>query len=254
MIEKDSFDIEFSNLDFDSTNASKSKKDEENNNSKIKDYDRPILGLDTELDSNEFQSNIVEPLLTPEDIYDDVIYPSLRKSNFLAEVNLPKSNLIKKSEVKNKNVLEPNEFKTALAKDLNIREQDWAEIAQEISQTDLLDDNFRDFIELPKISGDERNLIGKRLIPANKISQVDKKVEISDRDLPDDIDHRTSIEINRDEKGDIESITVYCKCGEVTDIKFDYDDSSNSEETEYFHSSGTIDNLKLEQLRPGNSK
>lgn len=249
MDEINNIDNLLNDFDFESPNLSSEDKTD-----KIKAYDKPIIGLDTGTEDIDNSNNLIEPLLTEEDLLDVIPSAGKRAGNFRSEHNLPPSNLIKKNEVKSKKVQEPEDFQKILAKDLNIREQDWAEIAQEISQTDLLDDNFRDFIELPKISGDERNLIGKRLIPANKISQIDKKVEISDRDLPDDIDHRTSIEINRDEKGDIESITVYCKCGEVTDIKFDYDDSSNSEETEYFHSSGTIDNLKLEQLRPGNSK
>ncbi|MFP4368228.1 MAG: hypothetical protein ACLFR2_01470 [Candidatus Kapaibacterium sp.] len=83
--------------------------------------------------------------------------------------------------------------------------------------------SFMDFMQLPKISGGIKRSENKHIIPGDSLKTVNKKIEITDDISEDEHGHRhSSVVINRDETGEVESIEVYCKCGERTLIQFDY--------------------------------
>lgn len=94
-----------------------------------------------------------------------------------------------------------------------------------------IDEQFDDFLQLPKISGKNTSLIESNLIPETNISKSHKFVEIKDQEANAD-GHHTSIEINRDEDNEIESIVIYCQCGEKTLIRFDYSAEDNLSSSE----------------------
>ncbi len=91
--------------------------------------------------------------------------------------------------------------------------------------------HFRDFLSIPKISGNITKAIEKNLIPKNIVLKTGKTIEIAD-DMPHttEITHQTSIIINRDEAGELESMEVICKCGERTLVKFDYISANDLDE------------------------
>lgn len=96
---------------------------------------------------------------------------------------------------------------------------------------DHLQRQFKDFIIAPKISGHQSTLKSKNLISAEDVGVINKKVEIADSMTNEDQEaHQTSIVINRDSEGEIESIEVFCKCGERTLVKFDYVDEHSDED------------------------
>ncbi len=102
---------------------------------------------------------------------------------------------------------------------------------------DIVDDEmemkknlFKDFLAVPKISGKTVGIPHSNLIPEEILKNRGKKIEINDDPIVDDDEHsRTTIMINKNAEGEIESIEVYCACGERTMIKLNYD---NDEETE----------------------
>jgi hypothetical protein len=220
----------------------------------IKEYDKSIVDLSENDNNNNVKKVVAKPLLTESDLYDVIEKGTTGKLNYGGEANKPVSNLIKKNDSKAQNVLDPLQFHNDFSKNYSISKSEWSEIADDFENNDILNDDFLDFIELPKISGDERNFVGKNLIAGEHIHSSNKKVEISDNPVEGDSSHSTSIEINRTENGDIESITVYCKCGEFTNIRFDYDEGNSNDETEFFQTSGTLDPLKLPHIKTQNPK
>lgn len=92
-------------------------------------------------------------------------------------------------------------------------------------------ESFKDYLQFPKISGREKKLESGKHIPAEAIKDRHKHVEIIDDPKHVDDHEKTLVEINRDENGEIESISIYCKCGEKTLIEFDYlnDDENKTE-------------------------
>lgn len=95
---------------------------------------------------------------------------------------------------------------------------------------EYLQNNFKDYIVIPKISGSSKKFSEKNLLHKDEVKPTGKKVEIVDH-IPSGINpkQKTSILINRDVNGEIESIEVICKCGERTLITFDYSDISDDE-------------------------
>jgi len=93
-----------------------------------------------------------------------------------------------------------------------------------------LQENFKDYIVVPKISGTSKKFSEKNLLHKDEVKPTGKKVEIVDH-IQSGINpkQKTSILINRDVNGEIESIEVVCKCGERTLITFDYSDISDDE-------------------------
>ncbi len=110
--------------------------------------------------------------------------------------------------------------------------------------------NFKDFISLPKISGSLVKSYENNLLSRTEVSNTGKTVEISDSAASTtDPSHKTSVIINRDNGGEIESIEVVCKCGERTLITFDYGSSKDydNELTEVVDS--PIEKIPFEDLQ-----
>ncbi len=93
-----------------------------------------------------------------------------------------------------------------------------------------LQQNFRDYIKVPKISGKLNKFSERNLLKKEEIKPTGKKLEIVDN-LPKGLNPKsnTSILINRDINGEIESIEILCKCGEKTLISFEYSDITDEE-------------------------
>ena len=107
-------------------------------------------------------------------------------------------------------------------------------------------DIFRDYLEIPRISGKENVSSDKKLISEENIKATNKKIEISD-ELGDDDGHHTTIEINRDENNEIEAIIIHCKCGEKTVLKFDYEEGIE-EQTGLINSLTKISSFSVEEI------
>lgn len=92
--------------------------------------------------------------------------------------------------------------------------------------------HFKDFLQIPKIAGSNKHDSQSNIIKAESISKNTKKVEITDDpNFQDNRHSTTSVIVNRDEEGELESIEVFCKCGERTLIKFDYFDEDSGVES-----------------------
>lgn len=86
--------------------------------------------------------------------------------------------------------------------------------------------NFRDFLVLPRISG-ARPIKGSRNIIDKEQIQEGAHVEISNKPPFGDIaSGESSVIVNRNLDGEIESLEVYCKDGEKIVIRFDFGDDS----------------------------
>ncbi len=86
--------------------------------------------------------------------------------------------------------------------------------------------NFRDFLVLPRISG-ARPMKGSRNIINKEQIQEGAKVEISNKPPFGDVSSgESSVIVNRNLEGEIESLEVYCKDGEKIVIRFDFGDDS----------------------------
>jgi hypothetical protein len=89
--------------------------------------------------------------------------------------------------------------------------------------------NFKDFLEYPKISGKEK-FSASNIIQKEKTDSLKEKVEVYNEPEIEDEHGTTTVELNKNERGEVESILIYCKCGEKTLIRFDYDDSAAKKE------------------------
>ncbi len=86
--------------------------------------------------------------------------------------------------------------------------------------------NFRDFLVLPRISG-ARPIKGSKNIIDREQIQEGAQVEISNKPPFGDISsNESSVIVNRNLEGEIESLEVYCKDGEKIVIRFDFGDDS----------------------------
>lgn len=109
--------------------------------------------------------------------------------------------------------------------------KDSSEDDEVADQSAMLMKEFKDFLTAPRITGKNRRVHGNR-IPQENIGDVGSRVELIDdtSDFEDDTHGTTTVEINRTNDGDLESVIVYCKCGERTVIQFDYEDDDDDEE------------------------
>jgi hypothetical protein len=107
----------------------------------------------------------------------------------------------------------------------------------EIEEEERLQENFRDFLNAPKISGSIHGYSDANKIPAEKLIQSKKTIEI--KDIPDaHLEHEhdenfkgsySTIIINKNDKDEIISIDVICVCGNRTKINFEFDGSISQE-------------------------
>lgn len=86
--------------------------------------------------------------------------------------------------------------------------------------------NFRDFLVLPRISGarpirGSRNIINKEQVQEGALVEISNKPPFEDVSSGD-----SSVIVNRNLDGEIESLEVYCKDGEKIVIRFDFGDDT----------------------------
>lgn len=215
-----------------------------------------LFGEFTEENQVESDQND-EPFFSGEDIQDfvkqgiDKQNKDLAYSKFNKLFGYSESTVIKKEDIDESLIITQNELDTLLKlEDDDRKKTKFERIIQSDDQNveDYLQEKFKDYIVYPKMSGTTESLPEQNLIPGEYIENSDKHVEITDDPNTIENEHRTSIEIDRDENGDIESITVFCKCGERTFIKFDYDDTDENESVE-LQSQTRVSSFKLEEIQ-----
>ncbi len=86
---------------------------------------------------------------------------------------------------------------------------------------------FKDFLELPKISGIKLRTPEGNYYPREIIEERKQKVVISDNII--DEHKRTTILTDYDSDGNITSIEVICRCGEKTIIHLEFEKDSENE-------------------------
>ena len=90
---------------------------------------------------------------------------------------------------------------------------------------DFLQNNFKDYLLAKKISGKGDNKYADKILPKEKIKENNEKIEVADFHNKRLSNHqKTSVIINRNEYSEINSIEVFCKCGEKTIIRFQEQD------------------------------
>lgn len=159
------------------------------------------IGVIKKSDTNKYN---IKETADPEDFM-----PRNKKNHFLDNSNLNEDevdNLIKISDSKRRKL----EFEA---------END--EINK--SEEELLRENFQDYLLAKRLSGSQRSLQGN-LLAADKVKDTGQIAEFTDNHGAFDSDHNTTVEINRNSEGELESIVVYCKCGEKTAINFEYEE------------------------------
>lgn len=96
------------------------------------------------------------------------------------------------------------------------------------TEPDNLYKKFNDFLVFPKISGDKRFNHTSRL-PSEIVSTKGDTVEVSDAAFKTRKKQHSSVIVNREPNGEVDSIEVICTCGERTLIKFDFADAEKDE-------------------------
>ncbi len=99
------------------------------------------------------------------------------------------------------------------------------------------ENNFRDFIVAPKISGSNKTIKGDaRIYPASLVHKTGERTEISDHPFKErGAKEKSAVIINRDETGDVDNIEIVCSCGERVLLKFNVTKDQDLEltKTEY---------------------
>jgi hypothetical protein len=86
---------------------------------------------------------------------------------------------------------------------------------------EFLQDNFKDYFLAKKIAGKSDIKYSDKILPKEKINEANEKIEVTDFHNKHTVGaQKTSVIINRNEYAEINSIEVYCKCGEKTIIRF----------------------------------
>ncbi len=180
------------------------------------------------------------PPLTPEDIEKLIAYDEQKRlqKRFSSTVDLKASGMISPETILERfNLTESELFEAlSLAEDQRLksifRESYKLDKEDEIAREMYTRGHFKDFLQIPKITGSKPKEDQSNVIKAESISQKTKKIEISDDpNFQDNRHSTTSVIVNRDEDGELESIEVFCKCGERTMIKFDYFDEDSGIES-----------------------
>lgn len=173
----------------------------------------------------------MSPLLDFEDLSEDIedainkgqqISPSvkiIKKKDIETEIpnydeNTAEEFLKEDYESAKKNIFEPTYIDKEQDKD------------EPVDHQEVLIRNFRDFLVLPRISG-ARPIKGSRNIINKEQIQEGTSVEISNKPPFGDLSSgESSVIVNRNLEGEIESLEVYCKDGEKIVIRFDFGDDS----------------------------
>lgn len=182
-----------------------------------------------------------EPFITQDDLSDLINMGGESKKAVdlynLLDDDESGSNVIKEEDTKNHKIISASDLEAILNRDEEERKKDNYNDEYNLDNTNLKDDHseyirehFKDFIIAPKIAGTKRTFKHTNLLPGDYIANRGNKVELIDDPLPDKDHLKTTIEINRSDDGEIESIVVLCKCGEKTFIQFDYIDDDDEVE------------------------
>ncbi len=94
-----------------------------------------------------------------------------------------------------------------------------------------LENEFRDFLVYPRISGNSHLRGNRSLIPSSNVVKSQKMVEIVDAPKTKSKHNPATILVNRDETGDIDNIEIVCNCGDRILFKFDKIDHLDDEIT-----------------------
>ncbi len=171
------------------------------------------------------------PPLTPDDIEKLIAYDEQKRlqKDFKSTVDLKSTGMISPETILERfNLTESELFEAlSLAEDDRLKsvfkESYRLSKEDEIAREMYVRGHFKDFLQIPKITGSKNKDTDSNIIKAESISKNTKKIEISDDpNFQDNRHSTTSVIVNRDEDGELESIEVLCKCGERTFIKFDY--------------------------------
>lgn len=181
------------------------------------------------MDENYSENEEFTPLLNLEDLSGD-IQEAVKKSEQIS----PSSRIIKKKDIETEFPQYDEQTAEKLLK------EDWEETKKkafepafipkeqdtdepEVRQ-EVLIRNFKDFLVLPRISGG-KPIKGSRNIINKEQTKEDAQVEISNKPPFEDISSgESSVIVNRNLDGDIESLEVYCKDGGKIVIRFDFGD------------------------------
>jgi hypothetical protein len=183
---------------------------------------------------NDFNQEEIEPLLTQDDFLEELgsadELPKIKGGTKIIKQKDLKSDVINFSEEDVEKIVNSNDQTSIMGKFTELFKDE--DISEEENYQEYQIKNFRDFLVLPKISGAKKSISNKHLIPKEIIEGEDEKVEILNKPpFKEIIDGESSIIVNRNIEGEIESIEIVCKDGERILIKFDFEDSNNLTQT-----------------------
>jgi hypothetical protein len=212
-----------------------------NKNDSDSDSDNNIIDFNS--DYAQFEEDN-EPLLTPDDFTQEL------SPDFQGEKVPGGTKIIKQKDIKlsppvyneeeiNKILETPTEeilkhhFQSTFQNEVSASESsDDNKVDELFDYKEYQITNFKDFLELPKISGPQQSISGKRVISKDLINKdPSEKVEVySEPPFKPIKTGESSVIVNRNLDGEIESIEVCCKDGERILIRFDFDDSNQQTE------------------------
>ncbi|MGA2296150.1 MAG: hypothetical protein ABSG15_01200 [FCB group bacterium] len=95
-----------------------------------------------------------------------------------------------------------------------------------------LQNNFKDFMQLKKISGTASGMPHIGRIPSDQLVETDKTIEITDIPGYEEMEKPSSVYLHKGENNEIEVIEITCTCGRKTFLRLDFDEQT--EEPEIF--------------------
>lgn len=190
-------------------------------------FNNTSQNINEEIDDGE-----IEPLLTQDDFREELSstrdLPKIKGGTKIIKQKDIQSDVINYNEEEVEKIMSSNEHLAGKFEEL-YKDED---LSEEENYKEYQIKNFRDFLVLPKISGAKKSISNKRLIPKEIIEEGKEKVEILNKPPFQEIQGgESSIIVNRNIDGEIESIEVVCKDGERILIKFDFEDSDNLTQT-----------------------
>jgi uncharacterized protein (DUF433 family) len=237
--EDDNFDSEISNEnpfpeEFDSKDVVNREEEVDENNPFGEEFSKADV-----VNKDSLEKKSIPPL-TPEDIEKLIAYDEQKRlqRNFKTSVDLQSSGLISPETILERFNLSENELFEALSLAEDERLKSIFKESYQLDKEDAIArelymrGHFKDFLQLPKITGQKHSEFQSNIIKSESINKKSKKIEITDDpNFKDNRHSTTSVVVNRDESGELESIEVHCKCGERTLIKFDYFDEDSGLES-----------------------
>lgn len=99
-------------------------------------------------------------------------------------------------------------------------------------ESEILSENFQDFLIMNKITGKSTGFEGSSYYPASRLIDQGKKVKILDDAVSKKQDKHDSAKVTilKNSEGEIESIEIECTCGENIIIELNYDSEEKNDE------------------------